>query len=144
MNKSKRKNDFIKKPQYIGGDQAMKEFVAKNLRYPEEAKAAGIEGKVLVGYEVTDNGTVLNPHIINGIGYGCDEEALRIVALFRFSKVRNRKVRVKVTKRTSIKFKAQQLKISYTVTSKAKPEDKKDTPISGDKESGYSYSIDIK
>ena len=48
MKKSKDKDDFLKKPQYIGGDKAMKDFVAKNLSYPEEAKAAKIAIEVAV------------------------------------------------------------------------------------------------
>lgn len=122
----------------------MKEFVAKNLRYPEEARAAGIEGKVTVGYQVTDNGVVLNPHIIKGLGYGCDEEALRIIGLLRFAKVKNRKVRVKVTKRTSINFKLPRIKINYAVSSSSKSSEAKGKSDSGDKKSGYSYTIDIK
>jgi len=121
----------------------MKDFVSKNLRYPEEAKAAGIEGKVLVGYDVNDNGKVMNPHIINGIGHGCDEEAIRLVSLFKFTKVRNRRMRVKVSKRTSINFKMHQTKISYTVTSDKKPETKTGEPDIGKKDSGYSYTINV-
>jgi len=39
MNKPKNKDSFLKMPGFPGGDQAMKEFVGKNLRYPEEARA---------------------------------------------------------------------------------------------------------
>jgi protein TonB len=144
MKRSRDKDDFLKKPEYIGGNTAMKEFVAKNLRYPQEALAARIEGKVIVGYDVNDNGKIVNPHIINGIGYGCDEEAIRLVSLFRFSKVRNRKMRVKVSKRTSINFRLPKSRISYTVTSEKKPEDKGEKPGSGKEKPGYSYTINIK
>lgn len=142
MKKSRDKNDFLRKPQYIGGDQAMKDFVAKNLRYPEEARAAGIEGKVIVGYDVNDNGKVFNTHIINGIGYGCDEEALRLVGLFSFSKVKNRKVRLKVSKRTSINFRLPKSRVSYTVTAEKKAKESEKTDP--EKENpGYSYTVDI-
>ena len=143
MNKSKGKDDFLKKPAYPGGDKALSEFVAKNVRYPEEAKAAKIEGKVLVAYDVTDNGEVINPHIINGIGYGCDEEALRLIGLLKFSKVKNRKIRVSVKKRTSIHFKLPQQKINYSLSSKKKPPASKEKTNQANNNSGYSYTINI-
>ena len=121
----------------------MKEFVAKNLQYPKEALAARIEGKVIVGYDVTDNGKVINPHIINGIGYGCDEEALRLVSLFKFSKVKNRKMRVKVSKRTSINFKLPKSRVSYSVTQDKKDKDKSEKPDKEKEQEGYSYTINI-
>ena len=143
MYKPKGKNDFLRTPGFPGGDAALKKFVTKNLRYPEEAKAAKIEGKVTVGYQVNDNGVVLNAHILKGLGHGCDEEALRIIKLMRFEKVKNRKVRVKVTRRTSINFRLPSLKINYTVSSTKKPAATKAKTDSGDKKSGYSYTIDL-
>ena len=39
-------------PQYPGGDRALMEFVAKNVKYPEAAMKAGKEGKVIVRFTV--------------------------------------------------------------------------------------------
>jgi len=144
MKKSRDKDDFLRKPQYVGGDQAMKDFVSKNMKYPEEARAAGIEGRVIVGYDVNDNGKVFNTRIIKGIGYGCDEEALRLVGLFNFSKVKNRKVRLKLSKRTSINFKLSKMKINYSVAPGEKEQKPKTKADPDSKGSGYSYTIDIK
>ena len=150
MKKSKDKDDFLKKPEFIGGDNAMKEFVAKNLKYPQEALAAKIEGKVLVSYDVTDNGRVINARVVNGIGYGCDEEALRLVKLFKFTKVKNRKMRVKVSKRTSINFKLPPTKtktspqVNYTITSSNPPGDENKKSAEKNGNTGYSYTITVK
>jgi len=143
MSKPKDKDDFMRTPGYPGGDEAMKKFVAKNLRYPEKAKAMGIEGKVIVGYQVTDNGKVQKAHVIKGLGHGCDEEALRVIRLMRYEKVKNRKIRVLVTKRTSINFKIPKMKINYSVSSEDKSPANKGQPDSGKKESGYTYTINI-
>ncbi len=144
MKRSKGKDDFLKKPQYLGGDKAMKEFVAKNLKYPEEAKTAKVEGKVIVAYDVNDNGKVFNTRIIKGLGYGCDEEAIRIISLFPFGKVRNRRMRVKVSKKTTIIFKLPKTNINYTITPEKKAANKKVNPDTPKKDSGYSYTIEIK
>ncbi|MFH0735021.1 MAG: energy transducer TonB [bacterium] len=66
---------------YPHGIDALLKFISDNLTYPEQAKKAAIQGKVLVQYEVETNGEVTNVKILRGIGFGCDEEAVRIVKL---------------------------------------------------------------
>ncbi len=55
-------------------------YIGDNLKYPQAAKDAKAEGKVLVRFIVDESGKVINPEIIERVGYGCDEEALRIVS----------------------------------------------------------------
>jgi TonB family protein len=66
-------------PQFPGGMEAWSAFLASNLKYPEQAKKAGIEGTVFLVFEVDREGKVKNPEILRGIGAGCDEEALRVI-----------------------------------------------------------------
>ena len=68
-----------KMPEYPGGNQAMKEYMWKNFSYPEEAKAAGIEGKVVVSFVVAKDGSITKTKVIKGIGYGCDVMAKNLV-----------------------------------------------------------------
>jgi TonB family protein len=56
-------------------------FLAANINYPEDAKAGDIQGRVLVQFMVHDNGTISNIHVLQGIGGGCDEEAMRVIRL---------------------------------------------------------------
>lgn len=69
----------------------------KKINYPEKARKAGIEGRVVVQFIVNEEGKVENPRVIRGIGGGCDEEALRVVkqAEFEPGMQRGRKVRVR-------------------------------------------------
>lgn len=55
-------------------------YIGDNLQYPEEAKDAKIEGKVLVRFVVNENGNITDVEVLKGIGYGCDEEAVRLVS----------------------------------------------------------------
>ncbi|MDR9364365.1 MAG: M56 family metallopeptidase [Balneolaceae bacterium] len=55
------------------------EQVMRNIRYPEMAKEAGIEGTVYIQFVVNENGNVEDATVIRGIGGGADEEALRVV-----------------------------------------------------------------
>jgi len=59
----------------IGGDDA----IFSKLSYPDAAKAANISGTVTVEYTVDINGNTKNVSIVKGLGYGCDEEALRVI-----------------------------------------------------------------
>lgn len=56
----------------------------KEINYPEMARKAGIEGKVIVQFIVNEQGEVEDPQIIRGIGGGCDEEALRVLKQAEF------------------------------------------------------------
>jgi TonB family protein len=141
MNEHRKKN-FLELPRYGGGNEEFKKFVAENLRYPIAALEARVEGKVLVEYEIDDNGIVHNPRVLKSLGYGCDEEAVRVVGLLRFKKVKNRGVRVRVNTKTNINFSLPKTSISYTVTSK--PENKKTDEAASQKKNKpttYEYTI---
>jgi TonB family protein len=138
------KKKFLQLPEYPGGGEAMKEFIGQNLRYPEKALQAGIEGFVLVGYEVNDNGGVLNARILKGLGHGCDEEALRVISLLRFEKVKNRGKRLKVTKKTRINFRMNKTTAQVSITYHNKPE--KTGPGAEEQDKSpviYNYTIDL-
>ncbi|MBS1771827.1 MAG: TonB family protein [Bacteroidetes bacterium] len=55
-------------------------YVGNNLRYPEDAKEKGIEGKVLVKFWINESGTVSDAEVLQGLSKSCDEEAIRIVS----------------------------------------------------------------
>ncbi|GHB80729.1 energy transducer TonB [Persicitalea jodogahamensis] len=66
-------------PQFFGGSQAFANFLQKNLKYPRAAAQAGIQGKVFVEFTVSTDGKIEKAKTIKGIGFGCDEEAIRVV-----------------------------------------------------------------
>ncbi len=79
-------------PELIGGLAELQ----SRIEYPEQARRAGIEGRVYVQFIVNEEGRVEDPQVIRGIGGGADEEALRAVreAEFRPGMQRGRPVRV--------------------------------------------------
>ena len=68
-------------PMFRGGERKLMEFIGNNVVYPKEAIEAGIEGKVFVEFYIEKDGTVSDAKVLRGIGYGCDEEALRVIGL---------------------------------------------------------------
>ncbi|MCX6269464.1 MAG: energy transducer TonB [Bacteroidetes bacterium] len=131
-------------PKYAGGSEAFREFIAANLHYPEDALESGVEGTVIIEYDVHDNGLVQHPRILKGIGHGCDEEAMRLVAMLRFEKVKNRGLRVKMTTKTTIHFKLPAgVRISYSVSGKDEPAKKSDPDPDKPAPVTYEYTITI-
>jgi len=55
-------------------------YLAKNIRYPDNARENGISGRVIVKFVVNEDGSVSDVQIVRGIGGGCDEEAKRVVS----------------------------------------------------------------
>ncbi len=118
--KYKKSRKFLKYPQVEGGKQGFIKFIKENLQYPKEAIEAKIEGSVLLWVEISDEGKLLQTKIEKGLGYGCDEEALRLVKLLKYEKARNRNVRVKSKNKIRIDFKLQKIEqqLSYTISLK--------------------------
>jgi len=75
------------------------EGIQKNIKYPDMARKAGIEGRVYVQFVVTPEGNVDNAEVVRGIGGGCDKEALRVVrnASFRPGMQRGKPVPVRMS-----------------------------------------------
>lgn len=55
------------------------EFIAENIRYPEEAKVKGIEGRVFVQLTIMADGSVGNVNVVKGADPLLDEEAVRVI-----------------------------------------------------------------
>ena len=53
----------------------------ENIEYPQLAKEAVVEGKVIVSFVIQASGYVAHVKIVKGTGAGCDEEAIRVVKL---------------------------------------------------------------
>ncbi|MEA5100311.1 MAG: energy transducer TonB [Bacteroidales bacterium] len=67
--------------EFPGGKDSLNKFISDNIIYPQEALDKGIEGKVYITFVVEKDGSINDIKIIRDIGYGCGEEAKRIVKL---------------------------------------------------------------
>lgn len=66
-------------PKYPGGEQALFKYLAQNIKYPKNARENGISGTVYIQFVVEKDGTIEEVKVLRGIGFGCDEEAIRVV-----------------------------------------------------------------
>lgn len=55
------------------------DFIQRNIIFPESALSIGLSGTVYVSFVIDEAGVVSNVRAVKGIGYGCDEEAERVV-----------------------------------------------------------------
>ena len=68
-------------PRFPGGDMKLREFILRNLAYPKLAVEEQITGIVGVSFVVDTSGIVTQVNLLNHIGGGCDEEAMRVVKM---------------------------------------------------------------
>lgn len=68
-------------PIFIGG-QSRQFYFSMAMKYPVEAKRQGIQGKVIISAIITTEGKMIGEKIEEGIGSGCDQEALKTIQNF--------------------------------------------------------------
>ncbi|MBW8051123.1 MAG: energy transducer TonB [Cytophagales bacterium] len=88
-----------KQPEPKGGIQAFNKYIGSHINYPEQARRAGVQGRVYIQFVVDKDGSLTDVKAVKGIGMGCDQEAVRVVKKapkWNPGKQRGRAVRVKM------------------------------------------------
>ncbi len=65
--------------EYPGGSSEMYKYISANILYPKTAIDAGISGKVFVKFVIDKEGSMRNPKVRKGIGYGTEEVVFRLL-----------------------------------------------------------------
>ncbi len=65
--------------QPVSGERTYNKYLRQNLRYPTQASDAGIRGSVILEFDISSDGLPLNFRIVKSLGFGCDEEAIRLI-----------------------------------------------------------------
>lgn len=105
-------------PAFPGGQTAMMQYLAKNVRYPAKAHQERIQGRVIVKFVVDKDGTVIQPTIARAVSPELDAEAIRVISAmpkWTPGKQRGKEVRVKFTVPIAFKLsepKAEEIKDS--------------------------------
>lgn len=74
--------DFVsieKQPEYHGGMKNFYDYLSKSIKYPEDAQANNIQGKVHLSFTVEKNGKLTDIKIVKGISESMNKEALRVL-----------------------------------------------------------------
>ena len=66
-------------PTFPGGQQALFEWLSKNIKYPVVAEENGVQGRVIVTFVVERNGSITDVQVAKSVDPSLDKEAVRVV-----------------------------------------------------------------
>ena len=95
------------KPEFPGGQQALMEYLQKNMKYPKEAQEKGTQGRVMVQFVIDKDGSIVEPEVVRSVSPELDAEALRVVKMmpkWQPGKQEGKVVRVKYNLPVSFKL----------------------------------------
>lgn len=104
-----------KMPEFKGGQSKLFEYLGKNIKYPEEAKAKNISGKVYLNFIVETDGRISNVKVLRGVNPILDKEAKRVVEnMPNWNPGKQRDREVAVSYNLPINFKLDGSTVTYT------------------------------
>lgn len=92
--------DFLEEmPVYKNGDKQLMKDLAMLIKYPKEAAEKNIQGRVMVGFIVDEQGNVVEPQAVKKVHPLLDAEAVRVVSLLKFipGRMKGKAVRCRFT-----------------------------------------------
>ena len=66
-------------PEPVGGLASFYSYVGSNIKYPEQARNKGLEGKVFVMFVIDTDGSIGDVEILKGVSPDIDQEAIRVL-----------------------------------------------------------------
>ena len=73
--------DYEIMPQFPGGEKKLFKHLHKNIRYPKRSKNKGIQGKVVVRFDIEEDGSLSNIRVIESVNDELDAEAVRVITI---------------------------------------------------------------
>ena len=87
-------------PKFPGGQAALMQYLAKNIKYPTIAQENGTQGRVIVQFVVNRDGSIVDAKVVRSVDPYLDKEALRVINTmpkWKPGMQRGKPVRVKFT-----------------------------------------------
>ena len=87
-------------PDFPGGQAALMQYLAKNIKYPTIAQENGTQGRVIVQFVVNKDGSIVDAKVVRSVDPYLDKEALRVINTmpkWKPGMQRGKPVRVKFT-----------------------------------------------
>lgn len=94
-----------KKPEPVNGFEGFYKDISQRTKYPRQARQMEVEGKVYVEFIVNRKGDPTEFRVVKGIGAGCDQEAMRVIALSKWEPGKQRGIAVRVKMVMPVYFK---------------------------------------
>jgi TonB family protein len=78
-NRDDAQGPVIRLAEPYGGRKAYDKYLDDNIQYPAEALEKKVKGRVLIEFTVGTDGSISQFNVLRSLGYGCDEEVIRLV-----------------------------------------------------------------
>ena len=73
-------HEFVEQPpRFPGGETALAKWLKDNINYPQIAIDQGVQGRVVVRFVVSPDGSIGKAEVVRQLDPSCDREALRVV-----------------------------------------------------------------
>ena len=95
-------------PEFPGGQDKLFQYLKENIKYPDDAEKAGLEGRVICQFVVDKDGSITDINVIKSINESLDKEAVRVIKAmpkWKPGKMKGEAVRVKFTIPISFRLK---------------------------------------
>lgn len=66
-------------PSFPGGNEALMQHIAQNLKYPVVSQENGVQGRVICQFVVAKDGSIQNVRVVRSLDPHCDKEAIRVL-----------------------------------------------------------------
>ena len=66
-------------PTFEGGDAALLKYLRENLKYPDNTKDRGVQGRLVIGFIVEKDGSLTDVKVLRPVDIDLDAEVLRLV-----------------------------------------------------------------
>jgi len=73
-------NEVEKQASFPGGMDKLMEYLKNNIQYPAECREKGIQGIVLVQFEITRKGKIVNAKVLFPVDPDLDAESIRVIS----------------------------------------------------------------
>lgn len=73
--------EYERMPAFPGGIDKLVQYLSTEIQYPKKSRKKGIEGLVIVGFIVNEDGSISEVKILQGVNDELDNEAMRVVSM---------------------------------------------------------------
>ena len=106
-------------PEFPGGDEALMKLIQRNMQYPDMEKANDIQGRVIMGFIINEDGSVSDIMVKKRVSPGIDKEAIRLIRMlpnFKPGRQQGKAVKVEYFLPIMFKIPTQEKEVAATRT----------------------------
>ncbi len=72
-------------PFFPAGKDVFSNYFLNNITYSEEAKEKNVQGNVMLNFDVMPDSTITGVSVLKGVGYGVDEQVVKLLSKLKYA-----------------------------------------------------------